>query len=71
MGPGVKHGFLGLRGRARKFSIADPQEALPLVILALEAHALGNTEVAMTHRSICLPDLPAVSQVRRYSRLDW
>ena len=31
--------------------------------------AICNVE--MTHRSICLPDLPAVSRVRRYSRRDW
>jgi hypothetical protein len=42
VGPGVKHGFLGLRGRARKFSITDPQQVLPLAKVALEAHALRN-----------------------------
>ena len=44
VGPGVKHGFLGLRGRARKFSITDPQQVLPLAKFALEAHALGKPE---------------------------
>ena len=30
--------------------------------------AIWNLE--MTHRSICLPDFPAVSQARRYALLD-
>ena len=35
--------------------------------VALEAHALGNLELEITHRSIRFLDFPAVSQVRRYS----
>src|SRR6267142_4578759 len=34
---------------------------------ALAAHVLAIWNVAMAHRSICLPDFLAVSHVRRYS----
>jgi CDGSH-type Zn-finger protein len=44
VGPGVKYGVFGLRGRDRKFSIADSEQVLPLAKFALEAHALGNPD---------------------------
>src|SRR4029077_73402 len=43
-GPESQTRALGLRGRARKFSITDPQEVLPLSKVALEAHACDNPE---------------------------
>ena len=45
---------------------ANPQQVLPFAKFSLEAQALGDLNVEMTHRSICLPDFPAVSHVRRY-----
>jgi hypothetical protein len=36
----------------------NPQQVLPLAEVALEAHALGDLKLAMTHRSICFPELP-------------
>ena len=48
--------------RIAKISIANPEQTLPLAKLALEPHALGNPELAMMHRSICLPLFPAVSK---------
>ena len=42
-------------GCGPQFSIADPQQVLPLPKVALEAHALGDLEeVEIRHRSICL-----------------
>jgi hypothetical protein len=45
------------------------QKVLPLTKVALEAHAFRNWKLAMTRRSICLPDPPTLSHVRRYSLL--
>jgi hypothetical protein len=45
----------------------NPQQVLPLAKFALKAHTFGDLELAMTHRSICVPDFVAVSHVRRYS----
>ena len=52
VGPGVKHGFLGLRGRARKFSITDPQQVLPLAKVAPEAHAPGNLQLPVANEKL-------------------
>jgi hypothetical protein len=53
-------------GLGKSCSISDPQQILPLAKVAFEAHALGDLEACDDTRSICLPDFPAVSHVRRF-----
>jgi hypothetical protein len=50
-------------------SISDPQEGLPLAKVVFDAHALGKSKLATTHRSICLPSLPAPSPRDRLARI--
>ena len=52
----------------KKLLFANPQKVFSLPKLAFEVHALAIWNVEMTRRSICFPDFPAVSHVRRYSR---
>jgi hypothetical protein len=52
------------------FSIAEPQQVLPLAKIALKADALGYPECRDGTPLDCLPDFPAVLQARRYSLLD-
>jgi hypothetical protein len=50
----------------KKLSFANAKQVFPPAKVALKAQALGAIwKLAMTHRSICLPDFPAVSHVRR------
>jgi hypothetical protein len=51
-------------------SISDPQKVLPFAKFTPKAHAFPIWNVEMIHRSICLPDFPAVSHVHRYSLRD-
>jgi hypothetical protein len=55
--------------KARTFEIGA-QIALPsrLPLDYLKPMVSAIWKLAMTHRSICVPDFPAVSHVRRYSR---
>ena len=70
VGPEVKHGFRGLRGRTRKFSITNPQQVFPLAKIAFEFQALRNLEARDDAPLDLLAGLPgsfARSTIPRYS----
>jgi hypothetical protein len=59
-------GFLDLHG----VSFSDLEQVLPLSKVATKTQAFRGLE-ALTHRSIRLPDFPAISEALRYSLRDW